>query len=75
MIGSSLTSISEVCSQRRNTMPEEKKKENDADECRVTVQVEGCGACCGMGTGDLNTDGKQRVIKVVCCPPDEKKEQ
>jgi hypothetical protein len=56
-------------------MPEEKKKENDADECRVTVQVEGCGACCGMGTGDLNTDGKQRVIKVVCCPPDEKKEQ
>jgi hypothetical protein len=61
-------------------MPEEKKEEKEteekgAGECRVTVKIEGCEACCGTEVGDLKLDGKQRVIKVVCCPPDEKKEQ
>jgi hypothetical protein len=53
----------------------EKKDEETAGECRVTVKIEGCGACCGKEIGDLKLDGKQRVIKVVCCPPEEKKEQ
>ena len=56
-------------------MPEEKKEEKNAGECRVTVRVEGCEACCGTDVGDIKVDGKQRVIKVVCCPPAEKKEQ
>ena len=61
-------------------MPEKKKKEKQkeekgAGECRVTVKVEGLEACCGKEIGDLKLDGKQRVIKIICCPPDEKKEQ
>lgn len=54
-------------------MSEEKKERKESGECRVTVQVDGCDACCGKETGDLKLDGKQRVIKVVCCPPEEKK--
>lgn len=53
----------------------EKKEEKDAGECRVTVKFEGLEACCGKEIGDLKLDGRQRVIKIVCCPPDEKKEQ
>ncbi len=53
-------------------MSEEKK---EGGECRVTVQVEGCEACCGTEAAGVKLDGKQRVIKVVCCPTDEKKEQ
>jgi hypothetical protein len=56
-------------------MSEEKKEKEGAGECRVTVKIEGCEACCGKEIGDLKLDGKQRVIKVICCPPDEKKEQ
>jgi hypothetical protein len=56
-------------------MSEEKKEEKVDGECRVTVRVEGCEACCGKETGDFKLDGKQRVIKVVCCPSDEKKGQ
>jgi hypothetical protein len=56
-------------------MSEEKKEKKDGGECRVTVKVEGCEACCGTETGDLKLDGKQRVIKVVCCPSEEKKAQ
>jgi len=56
-------------------MSEEKKEEKDAGECRVTVKVEGLDACCGKEIGDLKFDGKQRVIKIVCCQPEEKKEQ
>ncbi|MBM3331768.1 hypothetical protein FJY68_07960 [candidate division WOR-3 bacterium] len=59
-------------------MSEEKKEkaeEKGVGECRVTVNVEGCGACCGTEMGDLKLDGKQRVIKVVCCPSEEKKAQ
>lgn len=57
-------------------MSEDKnKKEKDGGECRVTVKVEGCEACCGPEAGDMRLDGKQRVIKVVCCPSEEKKEQ
>lgn len=51
----------------------EEKKEEEAGECRVTVKVEGCGECCTTDAGDLKLDGKQRVIKVVCCPSEEKK--
>ncbi len=53
----------------------EDKKEKDSGECRVTVKVEGCEACCATGDGDLKLDGKQRVIKVACCPSEEKKAQ
>ena len=53
----------------------EHTSEKDAGECRVTVKVEGREACCGADTGELKLDGKQRVIKVVCCPPEEKKAQ
>jgi hypothetical protein len=51
----------------------EEKKEKETGECRVTVKVEGCEACCGTDAGDLKLDGKQRVTKVVCCPSEEKK--
>ncbi len=54
-------------------MPDEKKAEKDDGECRVTVQIEGCEACCGKDSGDIKFSGKERVVKVVCCPPDEKK--
>ena len=53
----------------------EEKMEKDDGECRVTVKVEGREACCGAEAGDLKLDGKQRVIKVVCCPSEEKKAQ
>jgi hypothetical protein len=53
----------------------EEKKEKDGGVCRVTVKVDGCEACCGTEAGDLKLDGKQRVVKVVCCPPEEKKAQ
>jgi len=55
-------------------MSEEKKEKEGGGECRVTVKIDGCEGC-GKEIGDLKLDGKQRVIKVVCCPPDEKKEQ
>ena len=53
----------------------EKKEEKHAGECRVTVQVEGCEACCGTEATGLKLDGKQRVIKIICRPPEEKKGQ
>ena len=53
----------------------EEKEEKNTGECRVTVQVEGCEACCGTDAAGVKLDGKQRVIKVVCCPPDKKKEE
>jgi len=53
----------------------EDKKEKDSGECRVTVKVEGCGDCCTADAGDLKFDGKQRVIKVVCRPSEEKQAQ
>jgi hypothetical protein len=56
-------------------MSEEKKETKDSGECRVTIRVEGCEACCGSEAGGLKLDGKQRVVKVTCCPTDEKKEQ
>jgi hypothetical protein len=56
-------------------MTEEEKGKKSEGECQVTVRVEGCEACCGENTGDIKLDGKQRVIKVICCPPTEKKGQ
>jgi hypothetical protein len=53
-------------------MSDEKK---EPGECRVTVQVDGCEACCGKDVGDLKPDGGQRVVRVVCCPGESKKEQ
>ena len=53
----------------------EEKKEKETGECRVTVKVEGCGDCCTTEACDPKLDGKQRVIKVVCCPSEEKKAQ
>ena len=54
-------------------MAEEKKETTGTGERGLTVQIEGCGACCGSEAAGLKSDGKPRVIKVICCPSEEKK--